>query len=306
MLWLLVLCSAPAHAKDKVTVGAYVHDVQDLDLRTHSYAVDIYLWFRWSNPQLDPATTVEFMNPYDLWGHTRKTAYEKPVETAPGEYYQVLRTQGRFSNKFPLDDYPFDSQVLVVEFEDSSLGADLLAFESQGVVLNPRLRLPGYQVGQARMSSSAVQYPTNFGDPRTASPAIYGRVRMEIDVVRPKLPYGIKLILPLLCVLLCAALIFFFEVKQVEVRAGIGTTALLALVALQITVVSELPDVDYLLKIDRLYLVGYCAIVLAMGSVVWSTRILQQGDEARARILDRRHARMLGALTTALFVMVLI
>jgi len=30
-----------------VRVGAYINDVQQLDLQSHSYAVDMYIWFRW-------------------------------------------------------------------------------------------------------------------------------------------------------------------------------------------------------------------------------------------------------------------
>ena len=31
----------------KVIVGAYINDIQELDFKTNSYAVDLYVWFRW-------------------------------------------------------------------------------------------------------------------------------------------------------------------------------------------------------------------------------------------------------------------
>ena len=35
---------------DQVTVGVYINDIQQLDLQTHSYAMDFYVWLRWKNP----------------------------------------------------------------------------------------------------------------------------------------------------------------------------------------------------------------------------------------------------------------
>jgi hypothetical protein len=49
----------------KVVVGAYINDIQELDFKTNSYAVDLYVWFGWKAPDLDPSKTMEFMNRYD-------------------------------------------------------------------------------------------------------------------------------------------------------------------------------------------------------------------------------------------------
>src|SRR5258705_2384663 len=48
----------------KVVVGAYINDIQELDFKTNSYAIDLYGWFRWKAPDLDPSKTMEFMNRY--------------------------------------------------------------------------------------------------------------------------------------------------------------------------------------------------------------------------------------------------
>ncbi len=48
----------------KVVVGAYINDI-------NSYAVDLYVWFRWKASDLDPSKTMEFMNRYDPNDHQR-------------------------------------------------------------------------------------------------------------------------------------------------------------------------------------------------------------------------------------------
>src|SRR5687768_12312516 len=86
-----------AVAKEEVKVGVYVNDIHNLDLKTHSYTVDLYIWFRWKNPDIDPAATLEFINSTESWGHTKTQDSEKPIKLDNGEYYQVIRNQGRFS-----------------------------------------------------------------------------------------------------------------------------------------------------------------------------------------------------------------
>lgn len=39
----------------KVVVGAYINDIQELDFKTNSYAIDLYVWFRWKGADI-PST----------------------------------------------------------------------------------------------------------------------------------------------------------------------------------------------------------------------------------------------------------
>jgi hypothetical protein len=104
---------------DKVVVGAYVNDIQELDFKINSYAVDLYVWFRWKAQALDPSKTMEFMNRYDPNDHERAELYDKPKQMPDGSLYAIVRDQGRFSTKFQLADYPFDTQFLTVVMEDT-------------------------------------------------------------------------------------------------------------------------------------------------------------------------------------------
>ncbi len=52
----------PGPGPDKVTVGAFINDLQDIDLVSENFTVDFYLWMRWSNPKIDPSLTLESMN----------------------------------------------------------------------------------------------------------------------------------------------------------------------------------------------------------------------------------------------------
>ena len=286
----------------RVVVGAYLNDIQSIDLTLHSYEVDLYVWFRWTDPTLEsPADTLEFVNPSELWGHTKKLSYEATVELPGGERYQVVRVQGRFCKKLPLYNYPFDRQTLTVVFEDSRKAVRELVYEADpaGSSVNPQLVLPGFTAGAPALSVAPFHYPTDFGDPRDTKNNIYSRVVFALPISRPAWTYSVKFLLPVLCVVLCAALMLVLRPSYVDARVGIGITALLTVVALQITTNDDLPNVDYLVLMDKVYILAYVYVIAGLAVVVRTTKLLE-GSSAEAA--DRLHRRALVVLTS-LFVL---
>jgi hypothetical protein len=79
---------------------------------------------------------------------------------------------------------------------------------------------------------------------------------------------SLKTFVPIALIVVCASLVFFVRPRYVEGRIGLGITALLTLVALQLTAGASLPDVDYLMMLDKIYLLAYLFIILALARVV--------------------------------------
>lgn len=285
----------------KVYVGAYLNDIQTIDLKTHTYAVDLYVWFRWSSPDFDPATSFEFINSNESWGHVREANWEEPRVLKDGSRYQVVHAQGKFSRKFLLYNYPFDRQTIEVSFEDSVLDSKLLTYvaDAEGFTVNPALVLPGYRSEAPELVIADRQYPTKFGEPERAEPESYSRVSLQLPIRRPRDTYMIKLLLPVLCTVVCASLMFLIRPSYVDARMTIGITALLTIVALQITLNSDMPDVDYLVLMDKIYVCAYLFVIVGLLVVVKATRLLGEGNEEAAVRLDRRAMRVLLALFMA-------
>ncbi len=313
---LLVLAIAPQiHAQDapapaeppaapaapvgptEVTVGVYVNDIQQMDLQSHSYVMDFYVWFRWQNADVNPQATLEFMNPFQLWGHINTPLYEAPQDLPDGWKYTAIRYQGQFNSKLPLEKYPFDTQNLIVEFEDNSAGTSGLVYvpDKEGITINPELTLPGYLIGKPTLNINAKPYPTNFGDTRLTELEPYSRVTVTVPVSRPWLTYAIKIILPILLVAATAALVYFIHPSFVEGRIGMGITALLTLVALQLTSNSQLPEVDYLMMIDMLYIAAYLFVIASLAQVVYTSWAAFRGDDEKAIAKDRTAFKYLGS-----------
>jgi len=285
-------------AANKVKVGAYVNDIQNIDLKTHSYTVDLYLWFKWTDPTFDPSTSFEFTNPFESWGHTKELTYEKPEKLGSGEFYQVVRVQGRFSQKLPLYDYPFDRQNLVVSLENTMGGTGHIEFilDENPLAVNKDLQIPGFQIGRVTLSTTEHSYPTNFGDSRVAPNEKYSRIVVNVPITRSMLTYALKLIFPTLCVMLSVALIFFLSPMRVDARVGIGITALLTLVALQMTLNEELPEIDYMMLMDKIYLAGYLFVIGVLAVVIRSARYEDRGERIKAERIDRLSLKTLTPL----------
>lgn len=281
---------AESGVPEEVIVGAYLNDIQSLDLKTHTFAADLYLWFRWKDAEIDPLATLEFNNPSELWGHTRTNDYEKAEKMPTGELYNVIHVQGRFSCKLPLYNYPFDRQTLFIEFEDSNLAATALRYvpDKVPIKINPALRLPGFEIGKGSFTVNTQKYETNFGDVRVAGHDAFSRGRIELKIERPMVPQAIKMLLPVLCVVLVASMMFLFGAQYVDSRVELGVTSLLTVVALQMTMNDNLPEVAYLVLIDKVYIATYLFVIFGFTLVVRGTRLVDAGNTEGAEKLNRR------------------
>jgi hypothetical protein len=275
---------------EQVTVGVYLNNVQSLDLKDHTYELDAYVWYRWCDPEMDPSLTMEIVNASELWGHMPTPLYDEPEELEDGTLYQVIHLIGRFSSKMPLHNYPFDVQHVQMVIEDGRHPASELVYvsdASQPPTASEHFVLPGYLVGQVGLTVDEHVYPTAFGDPRATTREPYSRATVSVPLTRPLISQLVKLFVPLLSVVVCAALMFLLSPSWVDSRVGVGTTAMLTIVALQMTYNQDLPDVGYLMLMDKVYLVSYVYVLLGLVVVVRATALVEKGELDAARRLHR-------------------
>ena len=85
-----------------------------------------------------------------------------------------------------------------------------------------------------------------------------------------------------------ASLIFYVPPTLIEPRVGLGITALLTLVAMQWSALSELPDGGYLVMLDILYILSFTFVLATLIQTLASSRRARAGDETGAIRVDRR------------------
>lgn len=302
-VWLAPL-TVPATAvaddgANKVVVGVYVNDLQDIDITNDNFTADLLLWMRWRNPALEPWKTLEVMNAYGKDSSADATdsgLAGKPILDAPqimpdGSRYMGVHYRGVFSRKMHLENYPFDTQKLRIVLENQNQDARALQFvpDTDPIVISRAVTNPGYTLGVPSIDVVAHTYQTNFGDLTAPPQRDYSRIEITIPVKRQYLPYMVKIMLPILILIVITSLIYILPPRLEDARASVGITAMLTIVAMQWTTDSDLPSVGYLTLLDSIYILSMIYILASMiYTVMASRRNRHQMDEALAKSLDRK------------------
>lgn len=296
VLLALLMVGPLAAAPQPVTVGAWIQNVNDIDMKASLVTMDFYIWFRWKG-EIDPTASFEFTNVVEKWGMTREPIYPEPVALPEGAKYQCFHVQGKFNRKFDLRAYPLDRQDLPLELEDSRhLSTELVyVADKENSGYSPEMSLPGWDIEGGRAVAGEYTYPTNFGRPQVpGGHEKYAHFTYTISIARPWAAYLIRMLVPLLVVLFSSFVSFYLAPVYVDARIGIATAALLSSVALHLTVSADLPHVGYVRLIDKIYNLSYAIIFLTLLESVWVVRLRDAGEERRALYADKIFSLALG------------
>ncbi|HVO30338.1 MAG TPA: hypothetical protein VMV18_06365, partial [bacterium] len=194
---------------EKVTVGVYLKQLPDIDVKTNTYTMDFYLWFRWKG-DIDPTKSFEFVNGIEPNNTSKVAAYTddsgnaKPDTLPDGSSYQTYHVQGKFSHPFNLKDYPFDEQDVMIELEDAQHALSDIVYvdDKEQTAIEPHINIPGWTMSAAKTSTSETLYKTTFGDTRITGEDKYSRFSFGVHLRRPIFGYMAKTILPIAIVIL--------------------------------------------------------------------------------------------------------
>lgn len=253
----------PPASAEQVAVGFYPISVYQLDMASNTYYVDTYIWLRWKG-DIDPTATIEFTNMVEEWGKQQENLLSEPKVLPDGSKYQIMRVEGRFVQPFSLAAYPLDKQKLSIMVEDTTNGADAVSYvidkESSGI--GESLQVPGWKLGGWSSQVFTHEYGTKFGEEET--PSAYSAAQFSIEIARPLSFFYWKLLLPLFIVLGAALSALLIRPQDLDVRSALPAGALLTAIFLQKSYSDGLPDLGYLILMDKIYLVVYALIVLVL------------------------------------------
>ena len=279
-----------------VKVGLYLLSVYDLNHGADSYLLDFYIWFNWTGAT-DPTKTFEFINMVDNSSATIERIGEEPDILKDGSKYQIFRVEGRFVEPSNFQDYPFDRQYLTVEIEDSTFGVKNRVYEIDAANsrVDSEVWIPGWELVGLQSDNRSKSYDSKFGS--DSEPSVYSRANFTLSVQRPPSVFYWKLFLPLAFILVAALAALILPPEDIDSRSALIGGGLLTTVFLQKTYSDLLPDIDYLVLMDKIYILAYLAIVLALVRVVYSYIKARQLDEsAEVAILRVDRALFMGLL----------
>lgn len=274
----------------EVLIGAYVQNIQSIDPATNSFMADLYVWYRWTDPDLKPYDTVEIMNLHEAWQLMELGKQTKPRVQADGSYYFAERYTGAFNSPLSLVKFPFGTQYLSVILEDSESEKAKLRFvaDDRSTSSNPRITLPGYTIGEPTMVVTDFAYDTDFGQLNGTVDNVYSQASVTIPVSTPGLSNLIKYLVPIVLIVVAASLVFYLPPTEVEGRIALGITALLTLVAMEWSATESLPTAAYLTMLDVLYIVGTLFILASLILGIRTAWMARESSEATAIRSDER------------------
>jgi hypothetical protein len=271
------------HVEKKVTVeiGIVVMGLANLMERAGSWDADYYLYERW------PAT-VGFTPQTEVVNEsTRQATQFDTTDLRDGICQRSRRIHSTLRCAYNIRTFPFDRQVLPLEISDDQ-------FTSRDAVYADRPRPMGFDDGVLQMVSGwQVEGGPHFAHQARAfqweagTPA-YDYGTFTVPVRRHATFHVTKYFLPLFVIVAIAFSVFWVDADDLSSQATIGVTCVLAAIAFQLAEATNLPEVAYLTLADRVYVVCYLAIGLALMETIYSTSLARRGKKDLAVRIDRR------------------
>ncbi len=291
-----IAISSPPPGAQQVKIGFYPVAIYDLDQASNTFYADLYVWLRWKG-ELDPSSTLEFTNMVEEWGKLQEPLMEEPKELPDGSKYQQFRVEGRFVQPFSLADYPLDRHSLSIRVEDTTNGANKLSFviDKASSGIGQKLEIPGWKLKGWRGTTLEHAYGSNFGE--VEQPSNYSVANFEMVIERPISFFLWKQMLPLAIVVMAALVGLMINPRSIDARLALPMGALLSAIFLQKGYSDTLPDLGYLVFMDKIYLLAYplILIVLIRAIVAFSkARNASDEDVQQMQIVDRKVAISLG------------
>lgn len=288
----------PPPTAQQVKVGFYPVSIYQLDMASNTYYVDTYMWLRWKG-DIDPTSTMEFTNMVEEWGKQQENLLEEPQVLADGSRYQIMKIEGRFVQPFSLADYPLDRQKLSIMIEDTTNGAETVSYviDQKSSGIGSSLRIPGWRIDGFTSKTFTHDYGTNFGE--EATPSAYSAAQFSIEISRPMSFFYWKLLLPLFIVLGAALSALLIRPQDVDVRTALPAGALLTAIFLQKSYSDGLPDLGYLILMDKIYLAVYALIVLTLIRAIFAYKAAAGADGDVIRAVQATDRKLLMAAVLA-------
>jgi hypothetical protein len=274
---------APMVPDGEVRIGTFINRVDGFNLKESRFDVDFYIWFVWSDPNLDPAETWEIVN-----GSVKKQ-FLSDAHPVDGGHYAAYRVQASIIKEFDLYKYPLDRHTLTIEIEDGAAVHRLRYLADTGnSALSDDFFAPGFIAGRPSFTVRDHVYRTNYGDPDMAanSASTYSRFVASFDVERPSTATAWKLYIGVFVAALIGFLGLMARPEHTDVRFGLGSAALFAAIATQFVIASNMPETTVLIVPDIICIVTISFVFLTLLQSGIALALAGRGHEVLAQRLD--------------------
>jgi len=280
--------SAESVQARRVKVNFFINSIHHIDDESGSYAIDLWLDLFWRDPLLD-GKTVDEVDTALLWKPEIEALNSKDFTVLYESYsdsfepdtnvYFSRRVIGTFTNTFDLSRFPFDSQLLTVQFESSEYDSNQLLFDflgaDQEIIYSEKPFIfplptgkyisPEFSLGEWLLTSADVVQQVHVLPYDKSS---WAQFRIEIQLQRQSRPYVLKIMLVFILITVLGATVFAIDIKELRYRLLALFMILLTAITFDFTRLQNSPNIAYLTLMDRQALFSYLLLGLAVIMVV--------------------------------------
>jgi hypothetical protein len=279
---------------EEITVLFGLLDIDEIDDKAQRFSVDAYFESRWNDPRLavdaDAGSDVRLrsFSLEDIWTprltivNDRGLSLMLPLVAEvdnDGTVIMRQRVSGRVAVDLSLQDFPFDSQQLLLDIvsyqytpselvfsEETRFFADTSTFSADGwlfEILPPEksvFRLDQDSKGRSELILAiAAQRKAGF--------------------------YVLTLALPMTLILFMAWTVHWLQPSVVPPRMGMSTASVFSLIALGVSFRLSLPQIDYITRADGFVMYSTLLVLFSLGTTVIATRwVNEQREDAAIRL----------------------
>ena len=262
--------ASTAPSPQQVTLGSYLTSLYDIDNDNGTFSADIWVWtktkFKYNIGNALETSLLSSQAP-----HFSEVLDTKRLKN--GDYYTQRKISGTFVHDYNLTNFPFDTQKLTVNFEDSDLNKDSLQFIADSASgYDKAIAVDGWNITGVTVRTVLKEYDTNFGDTSKPTADQYSRVAMDIELERDDKFIFFKITLGLFAAVLVALFSNFMSSANADIysnRVGLVGASLLAVVVNQQFADQKIGQSTTVTLVDMLHMLGFCTVfIIFIGSLI--------------------------------------
>ena len=288
LIMMLNAFNISAQSKDSIIIVRYGIFIKQMvpNFKEGKFHAEFYWWAIFqndtankNNPTNDDILKLSYVNGIGCTANDFKNEIEEEQHWTNNTHYYTGFHQGDFYFEPDFSMYPLDVQKMEIQIEHALLpDSKLLIFSDTSSYLTSKQdkHLYGlsknilnqknavYRILKTDIAVVKGEYNSNFGDPKFEPMSIYSRLKVMVFIDRSFLPYIAKLIIPLMIILLLVYLVFYLPAEKIDIAAGLTVTSLLSAIAFQLSISGEIPEIGYIIYIDKIFYTCYFLIALSM------------------------------------------
>jgi len=266
--------AAPKPAPDTVRAGAYVISVHDINFHDKEYTIRFWLWFLYNNPSFNFQKQLDIPN-------AKSIESEIITDSLNGEAWVLMKMKCTMKESWTVGDFPFDSQHLHVQIENTLFDKDALVFKPDlpGSHYGKKMAIDGWKIQNFAVSTHRSQYESAFGDSRIANQhSEFATFDIDMDIERDAWGLFMKIFVGMYIAFLIAIISFTPNPWELEPRFGLPVGGLFAAVGNKYIIDSLLPESSQFTLVDTLHTLTFFAI---FATLVVSAICLKLHDRGR-------------------------